>query len=62
MTLRTEFSQSLARVQQNRVLSHFPFCQRFYLNTAYREMFHGNKRLEGRNIYFHNITHLERDL
>ena len=33
------FKRSLARVSQNRVLSHFHFSQRFYLNTIYREQF-----------------------
>ena len=60
MALRTEFSQSSTK--PGRVQSHFQFFQRFHLNTWYREMFHGNKRLDGRNIYFHNTTHLERDL
>ena len=34
------FKQSLASVWQNRVLSHFQFAERFYINTTYREEFH----------------------
>ena len=33
------FKQSLARVEQNRVLGHFQFAQRFYLNITYREQY-----------------------
>ena len=34
------FKRSLASVWQNRVLSHFQFGERFYVNTIYREQFH----------------------
>ena len=33
------FKRSLASGLQNRVLSHFQFFQRFYLNTCYGERF-----------------------
>ena len=33
------FKRSLASIKQNRVLSHFLFAQRFYLNTIYCEQF-----------------------
>ena len=34
------FQRSLASVQQNCVLSHFHFAERFYVNTIFREEFH----------------------
>ena len=34
------FKRSLASVEQNRVLSHFQFAERFYVNAIYREQFH----------------------
>ena len=34
------FQRSLAIVQQDRVLSHFQFAERFYVDTSYREQFH----------------------
>ena len=35
-------------LKQNRVLSHFQFAERFYVNTTYREQFHESiwRRLE----------------
>ena len=33
------FKRSLASVLQNRVLSHFKFTERFYINIIYREQF-----------------------
>ena len=34
-----EFSPCSEQNSQNRVLSHFQFAQRFYLNIIYREQF-----------------------
>ena len=52
------FERSLASVKQNRVLSHFQFAQRFYLNTIYREKFHENiRRKHGKALLIITITH-----
>ena len=48
-TARTTLNVSyLASVKENRVLSHFQFAQRFYVNTIYREQFYESmwRRLE----------------
>ena len=34
------FKQGFTSVKQNRVLSHFQFAERFYVNTIYCEQFH----------------------
>ena len=39
-TLGRLFKRRLTSVSKNRVLSHFQFAQRFYLNTICREQFH----------------------
>ena len=39
-TLGQLFKQGLTSVEQNGVLSHFLFAERFYVNTIYCEQFH----------------------
>lgn len=60
MTKGQLFKWSLAGVEQNHILSHFPAAKHFHINTICREQFH-----EGIGMtLFHllKITHYKRDL
>ena len=40
------FKRSSASVNYNRVVSHFQFAERFYVNAIYREQFHDSSGVD----------------
>ena len=51
------FKRSSASVNYNRVVSHFQFAERFYVNAIDREQFHDNSGVDQKSICLLKITH-----
>ena len=50
------FKRSSASVNYNRVVSHFQFAERFYLNAIDREQFHDSSGIDQKSICLLKIT------
>ena len=49
--------RSSASVNYNRVVSHFQFAERFYVNAIDREQFHDSSGVDQKSICLLKITH-----